>query len=138
MSKESLDQIEPSFWEPLNGDMTDWLDVRPPCRVLDAGCGRGDHVALFAEALHPGGSVTALDIDPEALQQTRTRMSGRKEAECVRYQVVVAASEDSGSLLGALGTILMCSWAPAEGADGVRITGKPASTPATGHFCAGR
>ena len=86
MSKGSLDQIESSFWEPLNRDMIDWLNVRPPCRVLDAGCGRGDHVALFAEALHSGGSVTALDIDPEALQKARMRMISRTEAECVRYQ----------------------------------------------------
>jgi SAM-dependent methyltransferase len=86
VSKQSLDQIESSFWEPLNRDMIEWLDVRPPCRVLDMGCGRGDHVALFAEALHPGGSVTALDIDPKALQKTRARMSSRTEAECVRYQ----------------------------------------------------
>ena len=86
LGKESLDQSESSFWEPLNRDMIDWLNVRPPCRVLDAGCGRGDHVVLFAEALHPGGSVTALDIDPEALQKTRARMHGRPEAECVRYE----------------------------------------------------
>jgi SAM-dependent methyltransferase len=86
VGKESLDQIESSFWEPLDRDMIDWLDVRPPCQVLDAGCGRGDHVALFAQALHPNGSVTALDIDPEALQKTRARMSGRTEAKCVRYQ----------------------------------------------------
>ena len=86
MGKESLDQIGSSFWEPLNRDMIDWLNIWPPCQVLDAGCGRGDHVALFAQALHPGGSVTALDIDPEALQKTRAKMSGRTEAECVRYQ----------------------------------------------------
>jgi len=83
MSEKELDQISSSFWEPLNRDMIGWLKVHPPHRVLDAGCGRGDHVQLFAGALHPGGVVTALDIDPEDLEKVKARMEGRLEAQCV-------------------------------------------------------
>lgn len=86
MSEEESDQIESSFWEQLNRNKIDWLQVGPPDQVLDAGCGRGDHVQLFAEALHPDGAVTALDIDPEDLEKVKARMEGRPEARCVRYQ----------------------------------------------------
>jgi SAM-dependent methyltransferase len=87
MTEKEVDEIESSFWEPLHRDMINWLKVQPGQHVLDAGCGRGDHVRLFAEAVHPGGSITGLDIDPQDLDKAKTRMKGRAEAAGVRYQV---------------------------------------------------
>lgn len=86
MTEKELDRIRSSFWEQLNRSMIDWLKVQPLHQVLDAGCGCGDHVQLFAEALHPDGSLTALDIAPEALEKAKTRMEDRSGSQCVRYQ----------------------------------------------------
>ncbi len=37
------------FWEPLDRKMIGALNLKASDRVLDAGCGRGDHVRIFSE-----------------------------------------------------------------------------------------
>lgn len=59
-----------AFWEPLDRQMVDWLAPPPDAHVLDAGCGRGDHVRLFAERCR----VTGVDKNPEVLAYARGRM----------------------------------------------------------------
>lgn len=39
------------------------LALRPGMRLLDAGCGPGPHLGLFARAVAPGGTVVGLDLD---------------------------------------------------------------------------
>jgi ubiquinone/menaquinone biosynthesis C-methylase UbiE len=46
----------------------DMLGLQPGMRVLDAGCGPGAHLHLFAERVAPGGSVAGLDADAERVE----------------------------------------------------------------------
>jgi len=50
-----------AFWEPHDREMLHWLGVARGARVLDLGCGRGDHLMLFAEMLESGPPVTGFD-----------------------------------------------------------------------------
>lgn len=50
--------------------MIRFLALNPGQRVLDAGCGRGNHVLLFAAE---GCEVTAVDLSPEAVETVRQR-----------------------------------------------------------------
>ncbi|MCP9487670.1 MAG: methyltransferase domain-containing protein [Gaiellaceae bacterium MAG52_C11] len=43
------------------------LDVLPGASVLDAGCGAGVHLGLFAEAVGPTGRVAGIDLDPDEI-----------------------------------------------------------------------
>jgi SAM-dependent methyltransferase len=67
------ERLTAAFWEPLNRQMVNWTGVRPGLRVLDAGCGSGDHVVLFAELLGQCGEVVAVDRRQEALQKVAAR-----------------------------------------------------------------
>lgn len=59
------------FWEPFSRAIIDSLKVKPSDRVLDAGCGRGGHLLIFAEKLRGKGTATGLDINPAALAAAR-------------------------------------------------------------------
>jgi ubiquinone/menaquinone biosynthesis C-methylase UbiE len=45
------------------------LDLRPGCRVLDAGCGLGDDVFRMAERVQPRGRVVGVDSSKVLLQK---------------------------------------------------------------------
>ena len=45
----------------------DRLDLQASQRVLDAGCGPGAHLLLFAERVAPGAEVIGVDLDRERL-----------------------------------------------------------------------
>ena len=49
------------------------LELRPGHRVLDAGCGPGRLSVPISEAVGPGGSVLALDIQPDMLRRARRK-----------------------------------------------------------------
>jgi ubiquinone/menaquinone biosynthesis C-methylase UbiE len=51
------------------------LDVRPGMRILDAGCGPGRLTVPLARAVGPEGRIDAVDIQPQMLDQARTRVS---------------------------------------------------------------
>ena len=72
LSQERLRELSSAFWEPVNAAMIRWLGLANRSRVLDAGCGYGDHAILFASAGH---SVTALDINLPALDGVNRRAS---------------------------------------------------------------
>lgn len=72
-----------SFWEPLDRQMIDGLQVRPSDHVLDAGCGRGDHLVLLGAAASQG-SVAGLDINPDALAAAGTRVREARQTGRVR------------------------------------------------------
>ncbi len=60
------------FWEPLDRQMIEWLNLAETDRVLDAGCGRGDHVRLFAEKC----PVVGVDLKTESLSYAQKHVHG--------------------------------------------------------------
>lgn len=67
-----------AFWEPLDRQMIAALPIRKGDRLLDAGCGRGDHLWLLAERTTGRERVAALDRSSEALAKARARFAGSK------------------------------------------------------------
>lgn len=51
------------------------LAVRPGQRVLEIGAGAGYNAALLARLVGPGGQVTAIDVDPDAVDNARRRLA---------------------------------------------------------------
>ncbi|MFC7740418.1 class I SAM-dependent methyltransferase [Nocardiopsis composta] len=62
-----------SFVAAHGGDLLDLLAVRPGERVLDAGCGTGEHAARLREA---GAAVVGVDASPEMIGRARSRFPG--------------------------------------------------------------
>jgi SAM-dependent methyltransferase len=71
-----------SFWEPLDRQMIDWLGVKATDTVLDAGCGKGDHLGPFAEL---AAAVSGLDLKGEALDTARQRLKAHPRAGRVTF-----------------------------------------------------
>ncbi|MGN6370221.1 MAG: 16S rRNA (cytosine(1402)-N(4))-methyltransferase RsmH [Phycisphaerae bacterium] len=58
------------------GEVLTYLDVRPGEVVMDCTAGRGGHALEIAKRLSPGGTLIALDVDPENLLYARKRIEG--------------------------------------------------------------
>jgi SAM-dependent methyltransferase len=71
-----------SFWEPLDRQMINWLGIKPDQVVLDAGCGRGDHLGLFAEA---AATVKGLDLKSESLDVAQARLKAHPHASRITF-----------------------------------------------------
>lgn len=54
------------------------LDLKPGQQVCDLGCGNGFYALKLAERVLPGGSVYAVDIQPEMLDLLRERAAARQ------------------------------------------------------------
>ncbi|MCP3140164.1 class I SAM-dependent methyltransferase [Pyxidicoccus xibeiensis] len=54
------------------------LGIAPGQRIADVGAGLGYFTPRLADAVGPAGQVVATDINDEALERLRARMSGRK------------------------------------------------------------
>jgi 16S rRNA (cytosine1402-N4)-methyltransferase len=50
-----------------------FLDPQPGQTIMDCTVGRGGHALAIARRLAPGGTLIALDVDPENLKYTRKR-----------------------------------------------------------------
>jgi len=50
------------------------LDVRPGQVVMDCTVGRGGHAVRIAKRLSPGGTLIAMDVDPENLKYAKRRL----------------------------------------------------------------
>jgi|GEM_PF-486637 len=61
------------FYEPQDAEMISWLALPRAEQVLDAGCGRGNHLLLFSEQLEEG-HVTGVDINPERIADIEARV----------------------------------------------------------------
>lgn len=56
----------------------DLLDLKPGCRVLDAGCGLGDDVFRMADRVQPGGRVAGVDASRILLGKALADERGRR------------------------------------------------------------
>lgn len=57
----------------LGDEMLLRLALQPGMRVADVGCGAGQHLLRFAEAVAPGGEAMGYDFSPDAVAQARAR-----------------------------------------------------------------
>jgi SAM-dependent methyltransferase len=77
------------FWEAQDRAMIEALGVAADAQVLDAGCGKGNHVRLFAERCRDG-RVAALDISPDAIAGIRGRFANSEiEARITTHEADV-------------------------------------------------
>ncbi|WP_208801203.1 methyltransferase domain-containing protein [Microbispora triticiradicis] len=70
----------------------DLLSVAPGSRVLDVGCGLGEMSRVFAHAVGPDGSVTAVDVNPAMVAAARDRHVSSPRDAVVSYRVADVAS----------------------------------------------
>lgn len=101
--------------------------VSPGDRVVDATCGNGHDTVLLAERCLPGGEIWALDIQEEAIEQTRKRLAQHGFTDGVHVHLLSHA--DWRSLPGTEGSlrcvVFNLGWLP--GSD-KRITTQPDAT----------
>jgi SAM-dependent methyltransferase len=74
LSAAAVDPAEDSaaFWAPHERALIGSIAVPRRARVLDAGCGRGNHLAIWAER----GVVTGVDANAERLREAGERLRG--------------------------------------------------------------
>ncbi len=83
-------------------EVLEGLNVQPAGRYLDATFGRGGHAAALLARLGPGGTVVALDRDPEAMRAGRARFSGEPRLTLIRgpfgrlTELLAAAGQAAG------------------------------------------
>jgi SAM-dependent methyltransferase len=67
-----------AFWEPHDRELLTSLGVAEPgAKILDLGCGRGDHLVLFAELSGGVPPVTGFDLRQESLDFASARLKAR-------------------------------------------------------------
>lgn len=69
------------------------LTLAPGMSVADVGAGRGEMTVALAAEVGPSGRVYATDIDPEALEQIRARVTA---AELRNVTILQARARDTG------------------------------------------
>lgn len=67
---DTYDRVGVEFMGPIARGLVDALDPRPGERALDVGCGRGAVLFPLADAVAPGGRVTAIDLAPKMVAAT--------------------------------------------------------------------
>jgi len=65
--------------------------LRPGLRVVEIGCGSGNTACWVAEQVAPGGSVLAVDVSPDQIEQAR-RQAERRNLNNIEFQVADAYS----------------------------------------------
>ena len=74
-----------AFYSAVYQQIAAWLDIAPGTAALEAGSGAGGFTELLAEAVGQEGSVAALDMTPELLETTRTRLDPSPFGSRVTY-----------------------------------------------------
>ncbi len=75
--------LHSQVYAPLDAQMLAWLGLPQGTRVLDAGCGAGEMVVRFAEAVGEAGAVVAVDGSPSALALAQQAVAAASVAERV-------------------------------------------------------
>lgn len=91
----------------LSEEAIEWLSIRADAVYVDATYGRGGHSAAILSRLGPRGRLLALDRDPEAAADARTRFGAERRFEIVQARFselagVVEARGLSGHVAGLL------------------------------------
>src|SRR5579883_2495702 len=68
--------LQASILNPLTERFLRDAGIAGGMRVLDFGCGVGDVSLIAGRLAGPGGSVTGIDVDPEALVTAAARAEG--------------------------------------------------------------
>lgn len=106
---DQYDKFKAERTAPVN-DLLDLVRVRPQLRVIDLGCGTGEHTRRLADML-PDSTVTGLDSSAEMLEKSSkfaraglTFVQGRQEELTGEYDLVFsnAALQWSGNHRGLL------------------------------------
>lgn len=63
----------------------DAMDLLPPRRILDAGCGRGFLAERLLD-LHPQATLVGFDVSPEAVEEAQRRLGGRARIVCASFE----------------------------------------------------
>jgi len=63
--------------------------LRPGLRVVEVGCGSGNTACWVAQQVSPGGSVVAIDVSPEQIEQARQQAASLNLAN-IEFQVADA------------------------------------------------
>lgn len=82
----------------LDGWVMGHLELREGLRVLDLGCGTGKQVIPVAQAVGAAGSVTGVDLSPDAVETVARRAAETGVADRVR--TVQAGLDEADGLLG--------------------------------------
>jgi len=69
------------------------LTLAPGMSVADVGAGRGEMTVALAAEIGPSGRLYATDIDPDALEQIRTRVAA---AQLQNVTILQAQARDTG------------------------------------------
>lgn len=72
--------------EPTLSAAIEALDLPPDSHGLDAGCGLGLQSLLLAEAVWPGGHVTALDSSTELLERGRKLVGESEQSRLISFE----------------------------------------------------
>lgn len=76
---DEYDQAGVPFFGPVADGLVRAVAPQQGERALDLGCGRGAVTTLLADAVLPGGSVTALDVSPAMAAHTSALLGDRVE-----------------------------------------------------------
>jgi SAM-dependent methyltransferase len=80
------------------------LTLTPGMSVADVGAGHGEMTVALAAEIGPSGRVYATDIDPEALEQIRTRVAA---AGLRNVTILQAGTRDTGLPTGCCDAIVL-------------------------------
>lgn len=89
------DQSGVAFFQPVASRLVETLAPQAGERALDIGCGRGAATLPLAQAVVPGGEVTAVDVSPAMVAATRAVVEASGLTH-VRAEVGDAAALDVG------------------------------------------